>query len=188
MCSRLAVQLGMATADGFRFSTDVGVISGRLVGDESEIDLQPAHGLQPDARIALEPGEKRIGFIDTGVPHLVVLVDDADQVNVNRRGAELRHHSSLSAGANVNFLAPIGSRWRMRTYERGVEGETLACGTGSVACAVLLEAWGLTVSPVELLTTSGRILTVTVRHAGSDLLPSLKGEGRLVYSGVIGDL
>lgn len=186
--SRLAVQLGLAKADGFRFATDAGLISGRLVADEAEIDLQPAHGLKPDAGIAREPGEAKIGFINTGVPHLVVLVENADSVDLMRRGAELRGHPSLAAGANVNFLSPVGVRWRMRTFERGVEGETLACGTGSVASAAVLEAWGLAKPPVELLTTSGRILTASIRHAGSELHPSLKGEGRLVYSGEIAEL
>ena len=186
--SRLAVQLGFAKADGFTFSTDAGLISGRLVAGEAEIDLQPAQGLRPDAGIALESGEQRMGFIDTGVPHLVVLVTDAESVDLMRRGAELRRHPSLAAGANVNFLSPAGAMWRMRTYERGVEGETLACGTGSAASAAILEAWGLAKSPVELLTTSGRILTATVRHSGPEIRPSLKGEGRLVYSGEIADL
>ena len=81
--SRLAVQLGFAKPGGFQFSTDIGAISGRLIGGEAEIDLQPARGLSPDAGIALEPGEQRIGFVDTGVPHLVVLADDAESVEVN---------------------------------------------------------------------------------------------------------
>jgi len=183
--SNLAVQLGLADPNGFRFATDVGPITGRLVGGEAEVDLQPARGLQIDAAVSLEPGEKRIGFVDTGVPHLVVLVPDADAVELMRRGPELRHHQSLEAGANVNFLSPHGSAWRMRTYERGVEAETLACGTGSAASAVMLEAWGLAKSPVELLTTSGKTLTVTLRRAGATVRPSIRGEGRLVYSGVI---
>lgn len=186
--SRLAVQLGFANPGGFRFSTDVGVISGRIVGDEAEIELQATHGLRADAGIPLESGERRIGFINTGVPHLVLHVDDADSVDLMRRGAELRYHASLAAGANVNFLSAAGDRWRMRTYERGVEGETLACGTGSVASAAILECWGLAKSPVELLTTSGRILTATVRTMGTEIRPSLKGEGRLVYSGQIEEL
>ena len=189
LCSaRLAVQLGFAKPDGFTFSTDAGPISGRLVAGEAEIDLQPAQGLRLDAGITLESGELRIGFIDTGVPHLVVLVTDAGSVDLMKRGAELRRHPSLAAGANVNFLSPSGTQWRMRTYERGVEGETLACGTGSAAAAALLESWGLAMSPVELLTSSGRILTATVRRRGAEIRPSLKGEGRLVYSGEIADL
>ena len=181
--SRLAVMLGLADPAAFRFCTDVGTIAGRIVGNEAELDLPAAHGLQPDADIPAEAGERRIGFVDTGVPHLVVLTDDANSIDLMRRGAALRRHKSLTAGANVNFISPAGARWRMRTYERGVEGETLACGTGAAASAIVLEAWGLAKPPVELLTTSGKLLTVSVTHDDKAIHPSLRGEGRLVYAG-----
>ena len=186
--SMLAVRLGIAKPDGFRFSTDVGAISARIVGPEAEIDLQPVTGLRMDAGIPRIDGEERIGFADTGVPHLVVLVPDAEQVDLMSRGAELRRHPSLAAGANVNFVSPAGEHWRMRTYERGVEGETLACGTGSVASVALLNAWGLAPAAAAIRTTSGRTLTVSLRHAVGQLLPSLRGEGRLVYSGEVVEL
>jgi diaminopimelate epimerase len=187
--SELAVRLGMADPAGFRFSTDVGVIAGRMVAGQPEIDLRAATGLRPDAGIPLEPGEQRIGFVNTGVPHLVVLVADADGVDLMRRGAFLRHHASLEAGANVNFVSSLpDGRWRMRTYERGVEGETLACGTGSAATGIILEAWGLTGPPVTIRTTSGRDVMVRVDHRGEEAWPSLRGEGRLVFAGEINDL
>ena len=188
--SSLAVRLGLAADDGFQFSTDVGAIKARLVSGEPEIDLQPPHDLLGAAGIALEAGESQIGFVDTGVPHLVVLMSDADLAPLARRGAELRHHASLAAGANVNFISPAGPEWRMRTYERGVEGETLACGTGAVACAVLLKEWGLVrVKETRLRTSSGRLLTVTL-GAGLEgrVRPSLRGEGRIVYDGELVDL
>ena len=187
--SELAVRLGLANPTGFRFLTDVGVISGRLVAGQPEVDLQAAADLREGAGIALEAGERRIGFVNTGVPHLVVLVDDAEGVDLMRRGAALRHHPSLTAGANVNFVAsrPDG-RWRMRTYERGVEGETLACGTGSAATGILLEAWGLAKPPVMIRTTSGRDVDVGVAHRDGATWPSLRGEGRLVFAGELNDL
>lgn len=188
--SNLAVRLGLAGAEGFQFGTDVGAIAARIASGEPEIDLQPPHGLRGDAGIPVEAGESRIGFVDTGVPHLVVLVADAEMVPLGRRGAELRRHPSMAAGANVNFISPAGPEWRMRTFERGVEGETLACGTGSVACAVLLKEWGLESGPeTRLRTSSGRLLTVTLRSGPGDLgRPSLRGEGRIVYSGELADL
>jgi diaminopimelate epimerase len=188
--SNLAVRLGLAGAEGFRFTTDVGAIAGRIVAGEPEIDLQPPHGLRGDAAIPLEPGETRMGFVDTGVPHLVVLVPDVESVPLMRRGAELRRHPTLAAGANVNFVSPAGSEWRMRTFERGVEGETLACGTGSVACAVLLTDWGLVTGPeTKIRTSSGRLLTVTLRSGpGAPGRPALRGEGRIVYSGELADI
>ncbi len=187
--TRLARELGISDGGAFRFATDAGVMSTRFVGDEPEIDLQPVQGLRPDAGIPLEAGEIRIGFADTGVPHLVVLIDDAASVNVYNRGKSLRHHSTLNAGANVNFVTkrPDGN-WRIRTYERGVENETLACGTGAVATGVLLEAWGLSGAQTVLETRSGRLLTVSVRHSEGAIRPSLRGEGRIVFSGNLGEL
>jgi diaminopimelate epimerase len=101
----------------------------------------------------------------------------------------LRHDGSLAAGANVNFIARVAhGGWRIRTYERGVEGETLACGTGAVASGVMLEAWGLSDSQTALETRSGRVLTVTVRHLEGAIRPSLRGEGRIVFTGELGEL
>jgi diaminopimelate epimerase len=190
LCSaRLAVELGVADRAGFRFATDAGVISARFAADEPEIDLQPVEGLRPDAGLPLGAGERRMGFADTGVPHLVVLVDDLERVDVATRGRELRFDPSLAEGANVNFVSKSGgSPWLMRTYERGVEGETLACGTGSVAAAVLLEAWGLSGSETRLQSRSGRILTATVRRSGAEVRPSLKGEARVVFVGELAEI
>jgi diaminopimelate epimerase len=190
LCSaRLAAELGVADRSGFRFATDAGVISARFTADEPEIDLQPVRGLRPDAGLTLGAGERRMGFADTGVPHLVVLVDDVESIDVAVRGRQLRFDPSLPEGANVNFVSrEADSLWRMRTYERGVEGETLACGTGTVAAAVLLEAWGLSGHRTSLRSRSGRILTATVRHEGSSIMPSLKGEARVVFTGELGEL
>jgi diaminopimelate epimerase len=189
LCSaRLASELGIVKKAGFRFATDAGVISARFVDEEPEIDLQPVQGLRPDAGLPLRAGERRIGFADSGVPHLVVLVDDVEGLDVAGRGRELRHDPSLTAGANVNFVSKAdGPLWRMRTYERGVEGETLACGTGSVAAAVLLESWGLSGSETRLQSRSGRVLTAKVRHSGPELRPSLMGEARVVFVGELGE-
>jgi diaminopimelate epimerase len=189
LCSaRLAIELAVADRAGFSFATDAGTISARFIGDEPEIDLQPTTGLRPDAGLQLASGEQRIGFADTGVPHLVVLVDDVEAVDVEARGRELRFDQSLPDGANVNFAGKAeAGLWRMRTYERGVEGETLACGTGTVAVAILLEAWRLSGSTTKLRSTSGRILTGTVRHIGSEIRPSLQGEARIVFTGELAE-
>ena len=76
----------------------------------------------------------------------------------------------------------------MRTYERGVEGETLACGSGAVAAAVLLTAWGLASGPVSIETRSGKTLTVRLERSGDRWSPSLAGEGRVVYQGLLSEL
>lgn len=186
--TRLGVQLGLGVPDGFAFATDAGLISARLVHGTPEIELQPYRDLQPDSPIEREPDEERIGFVNTGVPHLVVLVRDAERIDLPRRGAAIRSHpQTMPAGANVNFVSacPDGT-WRMRTFERGVEGETQACGTGAVAVAVLLAAWGLThgaETPVR--TSSGRMLTVTIPTDQPGGRIALRGEGRLVFTGEV---
>ena len=141
------------------------------------------------AEAPLRRGERRIGFALAGVPHLVLLVDDVETVDVVGRGRPLRQLPTLADGANVNFVSR-GSRaneWRMRTYERGVEGETLACGTGAVASAILLSEWGEATSPVSLTTRSGRTLTVRIRVDGDRRYPSLSGEARIVFAGSLGE-
>ena len=188
---------GPTPAGQVAIGTDVGVITGRLREGVPEIDLDAVGALTTDMsmEMALEPGagERRIGFVVVGVPHLVVLVDDVDQVDVAGRGAALRRHPSLGAsGANVNFVSQprVGGRWLVRTFERGVEGETLACGTGIVASASLVAEWGLGASPLSFLTRSGSVLTVRLASgpAGTGPRPSLSGEGRLVFRGTLEDV
>jgi diaminopimelate epimerase len=190
LCSvRLAVELGIAEPSGFRFATDAGVIAARLVETEPEIDLQPLETIRPDAGIELQPGETRIGYAVAGVPHLVVLTSDLSSVDVVDRGRALRRHPRLSAGANVNFIARgPAENWLIRTYERGVEAETLACGTGSVATAALLEVWGLGGGVTSVQTKSGRTLTATIRREAGQIRPSLRGEGRIVFEGELRDV
>ncbi|MGH7713262.1 MAG: diaminopimelate epimerase [Gemmatimonadaceae bacterium] len=192
---RIAQLLGVAPQNGtepFAFHTS----SGRLLGRSASADrdpqiLMPAPGeVAATCEIARGDGEQRLGFARVGVPHLVLVVDDLDRVDVEGRGRELRMHPSLRDGANVNFISLVGpARWAMRTYERGVEAETLACGSGAVAVATLLAAWGLEPQgrDVTVITRGGRPLVVTWSQVGEQMQPFLSGEGRLVYSGVLAD-
>lgn len=188
--TRLSVELGMAGREGFSIETDSGLISARIDGDRPEIDLQPVTEVAPDyAPIARVGGEERIGFAKVGVPHLVVLCANVAQVPLSERGRVLRNDPSLADGANVNFVsARRDGLWAVRTYERGVEGETLACGSGAVATAILLVAWGLAEAPVELETISHRRLRVRLSRQGSRWLGSLQGEAKLVFTGRLGEL
>jgi diaminopimelate epimerase len=188
--ARLARELGIVSAGEFGIETDSGVLAARFKGDQPEIDLLPVTDSRSDAGLPLEAGERRMGFALVGVPHLVMQVDDLDSVDVVGRGRPLRRHASLKAGANVNFIQPASDGWiNYRTYERGVEAETLACGTGSVATAVLATAWGLAgTGPVRIRTRSGRELTVRLSGPVDAPVPSLSGEARLVYFGRWGEL
>lgn len=189
LCSTaMSAMLGLASDSGMTLTTPAGLIASRVDDGLPEIDLQPVSAIRPDLSIDLAAGEARIGFALAGIPHLVVLCADADQVDVEGRGPLLRRHSAAGpAGANVNWVSSMpGGQWRYRTFERGVEGETLACGTGAVATAVLLTAWGLaTASTVTIRTSSGRDLQVRLVATGTGFRPTLRGEGRVVFRGVI---
>lgn len=193
--TRLSVELGIGDPKGFTIETDSGIVAARLAGPLPEIDLPPV----TDVRLVADGispliGEKRIGFALVGVPHLVIGCNDVATVDVVGRGRPLRRHQSLPFGANVNFVSPEPGtgRWRMRTYERGVEAETLACGSGSVATAILLTGWldeaGATVRTVELVTSSGKPLRVTIRREATDWFPTLCGEGRVVFRGELSEV
>lgn len=187
--ARLARELGVIEGGEFAVETDSGILGARFRGENPEIDLQQVTEVRLDYEIPLVGGERRMGFALAGVPHLVILVDDLDRVDVVGRGRPLRHHSSLKAGANVNFVQPADSDlFRYRTYERGVEAETLACGTGAVATALLLTEWGLAQGPVRIQTRSGRELGVRFVGRPASRRPSLTGEARIVYRGHFGEL
>lgn len=193
LCSvRLSAWLELAPPDRIVLETDVGTQQGRCIdGDPelAEIELPSSTPLStPD--IPLEPGERTMRLTRVGVPHLVVLVDDVGAVEVNDRGRALRAHPGVgSDGANVNFVGNGGGCWAMRTFERGVEAETLACGTGAVASAATLAAASGAQLPIDLRSSSGARLTVSATPAPDGSLPSprLTGQGRLVFRAVLGD-
>lgn len=188
--TRLAVELDAANPSGFMIETDSGLVSARLAGSSPEIDLQPVVEVRAEVpEIGLQTGESRIGFALVGVPHLVIRCADVATVDVVGRGRPLRSHPGLVAGANVNFVSRgVSGGWRVRTYERGVEAETLACGSGAVATAILLTGWGESTGPVQIDTSSGEELRVRLERQVSCWKPSLAGEGRIVYQGFLAEI
>ncbi len=186
--TRLAHDLALVTPGEMGIDTDSGTVTARMTDGLPEIDLAPVTEVAAEATaIGRRGGELAMGFARVGVPHVVTVVEDAEAVDVLGRGSEIRRDKSLKDGANVNFVAADGDGvWRVRTYERGVEGETLACGTGAVAAAILLVEWGKARSPVRLETRSGKVLEVTVRREGDRWYPSLRGNAYLVFIGHLG--
>jgi len=125
-------------------------------------------------------------LIDTGSPHLVIFRDRLDDFDVVSVGRALRHHPDLApGGANINFVAVAADGvMTLRTYERGVEEETLACGTGSVASATAGALFAGLDSPVALRVRSGEMLTVRLQRAGDAVSAVvLEGPARLLFSG-----
>lgn len=189
LCSTaLSAGLALGSQSGMTLATPSGLIASRIADGLPEIDLLPVTSVRTAMPIELVAGEHRIGYATAGIPHLVILCADADLVDVAGRGPSLRRHEASGlSGANVNWVSPLaGGAWRYRTFERGVEGETLACGTGAVATAVLLASWGLATSEVVTIrTSSGRDLEVRLTPTESGYRPTLRGEGRVVFRGVI---
>jgi len=177
--------------DGDRMvlETDAGEVATRDLDrdDLAEVELGSVTEFsQPP--LELSPGEHSAVLTSVGVPHLVIQVHDAALVPVEVRGRELRSHPLLSPeGANVNFVAEDPDGWSLRTFERGVEAETLACGTGSVACAAVLATRGQISLPWAVRTASGRILTIngTLDPEGRLKSATLTGEGRIVFRAVL---
>jgi len=191
LCStRLAVELGLAQAGGFVLHTAAGALKARIRDGLPEVDLEPVREVKPDASdLGQRAGEARLGYACAGVPHVVIEISDIESADVTGRGPELRNHPALAEGANVNFVARRSDgSFTYRTYERGVEAETLACGTGAVAAAILLASWGESGKETTLWTRSALPLTVTLRRDGDAWLPSLRGEGRIVFEGSVRDL
>jgi diaminopimelate epimerase len=194
LCStRLAAFLGLGAPTGIRLETDAGLYESRCAvgADRAELHLPPvASPTLP--RIARQPGEERIALAVVGVPHLVVVVEDLERIDILGRGQALRRDRALGpGGANVNFVAGRAGRggaiWAMRTYERGIEAETLACGTGAVAAACCLHTWGLAGLPLTLVSRSGLPLGVRATAADGGAYEDvwLQGEARMVFRGVI---
>ncbi|HKO16862.1 MAG TPA: diaminopimelate epimerase [Gemmatimonadaceae bacterium] len=188
--TRLAVELGWGSPAGLSIESDSGVLAARYRDGLPEVDLGAVGEVQPRVETPLAAGERAAGFAIAGVPHLVIRCEDVGSVDVVGRGRPLRRLPQFQHGANVNFVSPDSAvgMWRMRTYERGVEAETLACGTGAIATAILLSAWGAAAGDVRLITRSGRTLRVRLRPAGDGVQPSLSGEGRLVFTGILGEI
>ncbi len=188
--ARLFVELGgAAPGEQFSIETASGALAAVVHSSGPEVEMPPVGQLTAEAATPLIAGERRVGFAQVGIPHLVLLCDDIEAVDVPGRGRPLRYDAAFPEGTNVDFVArDTAGRWLMRTYERGVEGETLACGTGAVASAVLLHRWGLAPSPTTIVTRSGKPLTIGVTASGDRLTPRLAGEARIIYRGYLAEI
>jgi diaminopimelate epimerase len=186
--ARLAYLDGIAGPKSV-FRTIAGPIKASVDGSTIRVQLTRPHGLIPE--FTLEVSDGRVlsaGFVDTGVPHTVLVIENnrLETTAVEDLGREIRYHSQFSpAGTNVNFAQIMDSdNIHVRTYERGVEAETLACGTGVVAAAIVTTVRGLTKPPVSVTTKGGDVLIVHLDEtdpvAGNVYL---EGNASIVYRG-----
>jgi diaminopimelate epimerase len=184
--ARRALDLGLGRGGEVRFRTDAGIQSARRSSDGRGIELHFGHVDPPVASGPLDAAGRafRGRCVIAGVPHLVVEVERVEWVPVPEWGSALRHHERFApAGTNVDFVARLGpARIAMRTYERGVEAETLACGSGAIASAACALADGAP-SPVAVLTAGGDELGVTAVREGAGWDVRLAGGAEIAFEG-----
>lgn len=157
--ARYAHTRGIAPAK-MHFETIAGLIEAEIVGNNAKIRLTPPTDILLSRSVDIDGNEKEIHSINTGVPHVVHFVNRGD-TPVREWGRQIRHHKLFDpAGTNVNFVQMPENELHVRTYERGVEDETKACGTGAVASAIVAALHGHVSSPVRVRTSGGDILTI----------------------------
>ncbi len=184
----------LASLDGIAgknlvFRTIAGPIQASVDGAGVTVQLTRPEGLEPEFALELGDGKEiDVGFVDTGVPHTIVplTAGNLENMDVQEAGREIRFHPRFSpAGTNTNFIEVTGpGSLNIRTYERGVETETLACGTGAVAAALVTTVRGLTTPPVSVTTRGGDVLIVHLDETdpmAGDVY--LEGNASLVYRG-----
>ena len=160
--ARFAYLKGIA-GPSLKFETLAGILSAHVNEKKVNLEMTKPHGLKLDQTISIDGVEQSFSSINTGVPHAVIFVEDLEGVDIVRIGRAIRYHSSFApSGTNADFVRVVkGSRLSIRTYERGVEDETLACGTGAVASALVAAFKGFVKSPVTIETRGGEVLTVS---------------------------
>lgn len=187
-CFARFVQKLTGATTGFRFETGAGVITASFDGARVTVNLTQPKDLRLNESVALSAGAQTIHSLNTGVPHAVLYVPDADKAMVTQLGPEIRHHAHFSPrGTNVNFVQVLGpNHIRVRTFERGVEGETLACGTGVSAAAMVSARVHGFVPPVKVQVQGGDTLEVSFNDRSdgfSDV--RLSGPAEFVFEGRI---
>ncbi len=187
-CAALYVSDNGAGSD-LKIETGAGIIGASVAGDNVKVRMSDPHGIELGLKLGVGDTIATVHKINTGVPHAVHMVEDIENFPVEEYGRKIREHSAFSPqGTNVNFVGdPKNNLAPLRTYERGVESETLSCGTGTVASAVVLGLLGQAESPAGIRTRSGEILTVYFRifpgHIVRDVY--LEGSARKAYEGKV---
>ena len=173
------------------FQTQAGIIHGALQGDQVQILMSIPFDLQLNELLSIDSTQEplEIHSINTGVPHAVLFVNDLDMAPVVENGRKIRHHTHFApAGTNVNFVQiKTLQLLAIRTYERGVEDETLACGTGVVASALIHHLLSGAPSPIFVITKGGDKLQIDFQVTDPFQITqvALTGPADFVFSGTI---
>jgi diaminopimelate epimerase len=186
-CAALyALRRGIA-GRGMSIDTLAGVLKASVTGGTVKVMLTEPKDIRWNFCLMIHKCPYKLSFVNTGVPHVVHFVDDLDRVDVKELGSHMRNHGEFApAGTNADFVKIVdGRNISVRTYERGVEDETLACGTGSVASALIAAEAERMGSPVTVTTRSGEKLKVYFDKSGGKFKNVyLEGKARLVFDGV----
>ena len=183
--ARFAFALGIAPAR-MRFETVAGLIEAEVTGQSVKLKMTAPTGLRLQEKLTVNGQEQVVHSLNTGVPHAVLFGEDIAREPVLELGRSIRFHEHFQpAGTNVNFVQQLGARaLSVRTYERGVEGETLACGTGAVAAAIIAGLLGQVQPPVAVTTSGGEQLTIHYALAGQEINEVyLEGPANFIYEG-----
>lgn len=169
-----------------RIRTLAGMIKALVSGAQVKIQITDPKGIKLDIPLEVNGWRIKVNFINTGVPHAVIFVNGIEGIDLTQLGRIIRYHKQFSPnGTNVNFVEVKGDNLiRIRTYERGVEGETLACGTGSTAAALIFALKSNADKLIKVQTQSGEILKIYFRNTcGVFSQVWLEGSARIVYKG-----
>lgn len=183
-CVARFAYLNNIAGSNMSFETLAGIVKAEVIEERVKVKMTDPLELKADDTIELKNGLASICSINTGVPHVVIVRDSIDDVDIVKIGREIRRHDQFSpAGTNVNFVCHIKDNTiAIRTYERGVEDETLACGTGAAASAIVMAHKMKIDAPLSVLTRSGGYLNIFFKEKEGQYYDIyLEGDARIIY-------
>ena len=183
-----ALQRGLGDGNRISFKTDAGAMSATAADGQYTIRMTPVRDIRLDQRLNAPQGEVAYDFLNTGVEHVVVFTEDVSKIEIRPEGSAIRYHEAFAPkGTNANFAQKLADgSIRVRTYERGVEDETLACGTGVTAVAIAAVLRGIAEQPVAVRVAGGDTLSVGFERNGDSISSiTLTGPAVNVFSGTV---
>ncbi len=183
-----ALQNGVGDGSSISFMTDAGRMTAQADDGIFTIRMTPMHDLRLDQTVKTPHGEYSYHFMNTGVEHVVTFVEDVAKVDIRPEGSAIRYHEDFAPrGTNANFAQVLSDgSIKVRTYERGVENETLACGTGVTAVAIAAVLKGLATQPVAVHVAGGDVLSVGFERRSDEVSDiTLSGPAVAVFKGVV---
>ena len=189
---RFTAHLGEIVLKRVTFETIAGTLAADMVGDDVRIAMSEPKDLKLNLDTKIEGFEAPLHFVNTGVPHVVTFLESVnalDDFDVFNFGAAIRNHKAFApAGTNANFAAILApDHISIRTFERGVEDETLACGTGMVAAALVHHLLTGAASPIKVDVEGGDTLEIGFEKTGEQTFKNvtLTGPADFVFEGEI---